>query len=163
LTYRQIIRILIHHLKTYLIFIFSGKLHPKTHGRAYRFFNRQSNYLKHDNNLSNFVDYTSITCRFSIPVRLPEVICVNVIIFNRDNNDSITTTTLIKNVSLQQILQLIEYHKQFNDLPILPMYSATSSSPTTIQNTTNDDSVITQNDDDEPINHNIVVLDEKLL
>jgi len=118
--------------------------------------------LKNSNNLSKFVDYTSITCRFSIPIRLPDVIYVNVIIFNRDNNDS-KTATLIKNVSPQQILGLIEYNKKFYDEPMLPTYSARVSSPTTINNTTNDDLVMLNNKEDEPGNHNIVVLDEKLL
>jgi hypothetical protein len=130
----------------------------KTHGRVYRFFNRKANYLKKANNLSRFVDYTSITCHFSIPIQLPDVIYVNIIIYNRDNNNS-KTDTLIKNVSSQLIFQLIEFNKKFYDKPMLPIYSTTVASPTTINNTTIDDN----NKEDESLNHNIVLLDEKLL
>ena len=124
----------------------------------YRFVNHKSNCLKNANDLSQFVDYTSITCRFSIPIRLPNVIYVNLTAFNRDNNNSLTTTTSIKNLTLPQIHQLIQYYKQFYDEPMLPINSTIISSPTT-----NDDLVIVQNSEDEPINQNIVVLDEKLL
>ncbi|CAF0762309.1 unnamed protein product [Rotaria sp. Silwood1] len=145
---------------------YSEKRRVKTHGRVYRFFNRKANYLQHANNLSRFVDYTSTTCHFSIPIRLPDIIYVNIIIFNRDNNNSITTTS-IKNVSLQDILQLIEYNKKFHDEPMLPTYSARILSPTTMNHTTNDDLVMinaaVDNNDDEPLDDNIAVLDEKLL
>ncbi|CAF4348928.1 unnamed protein product, partial [Adineta steineri] len=43
---------------------YSEKRRIKFHGRIYRFFNHQGNYSKHANNLSKYVDYTSITCRF---------------------------------------------------------------------------------------------------
>ncbi|CAF4188508.1 unnamed protein product, partial [Rotaria sp. Silwood2] len=144
---------------------YSEKRRVKSHGRVYRFFNRKANYFKHANNLSKFVDYTSITCRFSIPIRLPDIIYVNVIIFNRDNNNSITTTS-IKNISLQDILQLIEYNKKFYNEPMLPKYSPGILSPTTMNNMTNDDIVMinaTLDNDDEPLDHSIAVLDEKLL
>jgi hypothetical protein len=115
----------------------------------------------HADNLSRFVDYTSITCHFSIPIRLPDVIYVNIIIFNRDNNNSITAAS-IQNISLQQILQLIEYNKNFYNEPMLPIYSTNRSSPTT-----NDDLVIvnksSDQNEDESLNHNIVVLDEQFL
>jgi len=125
--------------------------------RLYGFFNHQAKFLKNAKNLSRFVDYTSITCRFSIPIRLPDVIYVNVIIFNRDNNNSEIATSL-KNISPQQILQLIEYNKKFYDEPMLPIYSTRVSSPTTIN-----DLVMVDNKENESANHNIVVLDEKLL
>jgi hypothetical protein len=142
-------------------FLFSEKRRAKIHGRIYRFFNRKANYTKHADNLSRFVDYTSITCHFSIPIRLPDVIYVNIIIFNRDNNNSITAAS-IQNISLQQILQLIEYNKNFYNEPMLPIYSTNRSSPTT-----NDDLVIvnksSDQNEDESLNHNIVVLDEQFL
>ncbi|CAF1494043.1 unnamed protein product, partial [Rotaria sordida] len=120
---------------------YSGKRHIKAYSRVHRFFNYLGNYLKHANNLSKFIDYTSITCQFSIPIQLPDVIYVNVIIFNRDNNNSITTTS-IKNISLQDILQLIEYNKKFHDEPMLPIYSSRISSPTTMNNMTHNDFVM---------------------
>jgi hypothetical protein len=46
---------------------------------------------------------------------------------------------------------------------MLPIYSARVLSSTTINNRTNDDLVMVNNIQDEPLNHNIVVLDEKLL
>jgi hypothetical protein len=141
-------------IKIFAFFLFSEKRRTKKHSWIYAFFNHKANYLKNANKLSKFVDYTSITCRFSIPIRLPDVIIVNVIIFNRDNNDS-KTVTLIQNVSPQQILQLIEYNKQFYDEPMLPTYSAIGSSFTTTNNTTNDDLVIVNHKEDEPVNNNI--------
>ncbi|CAF4692902.1 unnamed protein product, partial [Rotaria sp. Silwood2] len=72
---------------------YSGEHREKAYGRVYRFFNHQGNNLKHIKNLSKFIDCTSITCHFSIPIQLPDLIYVNVIIFNRDNNNSITTTS----------------------------------------------------------------------
>ncbi|CAF2071959.1 unnamed protein product, partial [Rotaria magnacalcarata] len=97
-----------------------GNYHAKTHGRIYRFFNHQAKYLKDAENLSKFVDYTSITCHFSIPIPLSHIAFVNVIIYNRDNNNS-TTTISLKNISLQDILSLIEYHKKFYNAPMLPL------------------------------------------
>jgi len=142
--------------------LFSEKRRTKPRQLLHQVFNHRAKFLKNGNNLSKFVDYTSITCRFSIPIRLPDVIYVNVIIFNRDNNNS-KTATLIKNVSPQQILQLIEYNKKFYDEPMLPTYSTRVSSPTTINNTTNDDLVMVNNKEDETENPNIVVLDEQHL
>ncbi|CAF0895825.1 unnamed protein product [Rotaria sordida] len=146
---------------------YSEKRRVKAHGRIHRIFNRKANYLKHANNLSEFVDYTSITCRFSIPIRLPDVIYVNIIIFNRDNNNTLTiASSSIKNISLQDIFQLIEYNKKFYDEPMLPIYSSRISSLTRINNMTPDDLVVINtisDNDDEPLNDNIAVLDEKLL
>ncbi|CAF1139101.1 unnamed protein product [Rotaria sordida] len=148
---------------------YSGKYRVKVYGRVHRFFNHQGNYFKHAENLSKYVDYTSITCHFSIPIQLPDVIYINVIIFNRVNNNSITTTS-IKNISLQDILQLIEYYKKFYNEPMLPIYSSRILSPTTMNNTTHNDLVMinttlddNNDDDDEPLNDDITVLDEKLL
>ncbi|CAF1009967.1 unnamed protein product [Rotaria sordida] len=148
---------------------YSGKYRVKVYGRVHRFFNHQGNYFKHAENLSKYVDYTSITCHFSIPIQLPDVIYINVIIFNRVNNNSITTTS-IKNISLQDILQLIEYYKKFYDEPMLPIYSSRILSPTTMNNMTHNDLVMinttlddNNDDDDEPLNDDITVLDEKLL
>jgi hypothetical protein len=165
LTYQQIIRMLqkpnpiksIYPKLWFDFFLFSEKRRTKIHGRLYRFFNRKANYLRHANNLSRFVDYTLITCRFSIPIRLPDVICVNVIIYNRDNNNSITATS-IKNVPLEQILELIEYNKKFYKEPMLPVYSTNTSFPTT-----NDHLVMVNNNEDESFSHNSVGPDEKLL
>ncbi|CAF4418918.1 unnamed protein product [Rotaria sp. Silwood2] len=119
---------------------YSGKHRVKAYGRVHRFFNHQGNYLKHVKNLSKFIDCTSITCHFSTPIQLPDVIYVNVIIFNRDNNNSITTTSN-KNISLQDILQLIAYNKKFHDEPMLPINSSRISSPTTMNNMTHKDLV----------------------
>ncbi|CAF4746596.1 unnamed protein product [Rotaria sp. Silwood1] len=148
---------------------YSGKHRVKAYGRAHLFFNHQGNYLKHVKNLSKFIDYTSITCHFSMPIQLPDAIYVNVIIFNRDNNNSITTTSN-KNISLQDILQLIEYNKKFHDEPMLPIDSSRISSPTTMNNMIHKDLVMinttldnNNDDDDELLNNNITVLDEKLL
>lgn len=116
----------------------SGKRRVKTHGRFYRLFNRKANYLKHADKYSRFVDYTSITCRFSIPIRLPDVICVNVIIYNRDKSNSITTSS-IKNISFQQITELIGFNKRFYDVPMLPSYSAIVPSPSLQINSTTDE------------------------
>ncbi|CAF0780260.1 unnamed protein product [Adineta ricciae] len=117
---------------------YSGKRRVKTHGRFYRFFNRKANYLKHADKYSRFVDYTSTTCRFSIPIRLPDVICVNVVIYNRDKSNSITTSSM-KNVSFQQIIELIEFNKKFYNVPVLPSYSTIVSSPSLQINSTTDD------------------------
>jgi hypothetical protein len=123
----------------------------------------------HANNLSQFVDYTSITCRFSIPIRLPDVICVNITIYNRDNNNSISTATTaaIKNVSSERIRELIDYNGKFYTEPMLPTYSNMIASTGTIHNMAADDETLvidhSNNDDDEPLTNNIVVLDEKLL
>ena len=165
-TYQEIIRMLtnIKIINLPSFFSFSGKSSRKTHSRLYRFVNRQANYLKHAANSSKFVDYTSITCRFSIPIRLPDVIYTNMIIFNRDNNDSITTST-IKNISLKQILQLIEYNRKFYEEPMLPIYMSNISSSTTVNYTTIKDDLVMikstlDNNDDEPNNLNVAVLDE---
>ncbi|CAF4912541.1 unnamed protein product [Rotaria sp. Silwood1] len=147
---------------------YSEKHRVKAYDHVHRFFNHPDNHLKHANNLSKFIDYTSITCYFSIPIQLPNVIYVHVIIFNRDNNNSITTTSN-KNISLQDILQLIECNKKFHDEPMLPINSSRISSPTTMNNMTHNDLVMinttldNNNDDDEPLNDNIAVCDEKLL
>ena len=144
----------------YSLWISSEKRRMKTHGRVYRFFNHKANFIKQANALARFVDYTSITCRFSIPIRLPEIGYVNIIIYNRDNHTS-KTSTPAENISLQDILQLIEFNKKFHNEPILPSYSAIASSPTT----TDDFNVMNDDDgDDAPTSpDNIVVLDEKLL
>ncbi|UJR35359.1 hypothetical protein I4U23_028116 [Adineta vaga] len=141
---------------------YSGKRRTKSHGRFYRIFNRKANYLKNATKLSRFVDYSSVTCRFSIPILLPDVICINVIIYNRDENNSLTTNS-IKNVSLQQIVQLIEFNKKFHTKPMLPSYSTIVPSPSIQINTNSND-----DDDDElivvhPNEDNIGVLDEKPL
>ncbi|CAF0814063.1 unnamed protein product [Adineta steineri] len=127
---------------------YSEKRRIKFHGRIYRFFNHQGNYSKHANNLSKYVDYTSITCRFSIPIQIPDVICINIIIFNRDNNNSLTATSM-KNVPLQQIVELIDFNKQFYDKLILPTYSTIIPSPSIYNNIINDDVVIINNAEDE--------------
>jgi len=80
-----------------------------------------------------------------------------VIIFNRDNNNSKTVTS-VENISSQQLLELLEYNKSYYDEPMLPTYSTIVPSPTTT-----DDLGMTNNKDDQSSDHNIVVLDEKLL
>ncbi len=113
--------------------------------------------MKNANKFNRFVDYTSITCHFSIPTRLPDVIYINVIIFNRDNNNSETVTS-IQNITSQQLVELIEYNKSFYDEPRLPTYSTIVPSPTTT-----DDLGMTNTKEDQSSDLNIVVLDEKLL
>lgn len=135
----------------------SEKRRVKKHGRVYRFFNHRSNFIKHANALARYVDYTSISCRFSIPIRLPEIAYVNIIIYNRDNNNS-KTTTPVEKISLGEILQLIEFNKKFYKEPILPSYSNMASSLTTT-----DDFNVVENNDVPLSTDNIVVLDEKLL
>jgi hypothetical protein len=105
---------------------------------VHRFFNRKANYLKHASDLSRFVDYTSITCHFSIPIRLPAVISINVIIYNRDKNNGIAATS-IKNVSHQQMLELIDFNRKFYAKPFLPTYSTIVSSPSIQMNASTDD------------------------
>lgn len=148
------------------LFSSSQNYRSKQHGRAYRFLNRKANYLTHATKLARFVDYTSITCRYSIPIRLPNVIYVNLIIFNRDTNNSHSTPST-KNTSPDLILQLIGYNKKFYDQPILPNYSTMISSVTTVHTMADDDRVIvpmhSDNKDEESLSPNIVVLDEKLL
>lgn len=102
---------------------YSEKRRFKNHGRIYRFVNYRSKHTKLSEAPSRFVDYTSITCRFSIPIRLPDVIYVNIIIYNRDNNHASTNST-INNLSPQDIHHLIQFYKQFYDKPQLPTYSA---------------------------------------
>jgi hypothetical protein len=80
-----------------------------------------------------------------------------VIIFNRDNNNSKTVTS-VENISSQQLLELLEYNKIYYDEPMLPTYSTIVPSPTTT-----DDLGMANNKDDQSSDHNIVVLDEKLL
>jgi len=110
----------------------------ETHGIVYRYFNRTANYLKHAKKFSRFVDYTSITCRFPIPIGLPEVICVNTIIFNRDNNNK-------NDRPLEQVARLIDFNKKFYDQPMLPTDSTRISSITTAQTTENNDVIIDRN------------------
>ncbi|CAF3352002.1 unnamed protein product [Rotaria socialis] len=146
---------------------YSHKRYIKSHGRVYRFFNRKANYTKISKNLSQFVDYTSITCRFSIPIEIPEVAYISVIIFNRYTNNS-TTITSTKNITLQDICQLIEFNKKFYDQPMLPSNLPMASSLTTNNNnTTNDDLLMINNapnnNDDDLLDNNIAVLDEKFL
>ncbi|CAF5109460.1 unnamed protein product, partial [Rotaria magnacalcarata] len=145
---------------------YSHKQCIKPHGRVYRFSNRKGNYTKISKNLSKFVDYTSITCRFSIPIEIPEVAYISVIIFNRYTNNSMTTSS-IKNITLQDICQLIEFNKKFYDQPMLPSNLPITSSLTTNNNTTNDDLLMINNapdnNDDDILDNNIAVLDEKLL
>lgn len=124
----------------------------------YRFFNHKANFIKHAYALARFVDYTSISCRFSIPIRLPEIIYVNLIIYNRDHNNSKSITPL-QNVTLQDVLQLIEFNKKFYHEPIVPMYSAMALSPTT---TTDDFNVVNNDDGQSSTSDSSVVLDEKL-
>lgn len=74
----------------------------------------------------------------------------------------------MKNITLQDVLQLINYNKNYHPEPILPTFSPMISSATTLQTVTTDDVAITtqptEHDDDEPLlTSNIVVLDEKLL
>jgi len=107
---------------TQIYFLFSEKRRFKTHGRVYRFVNYRSERANTSQSPSRFVDYTSITCRFSIPIRLPDVIYVNVIIHNRDNNNA-TANVILKNLSEQDIRQLIEFQKKFYHQPRLPTYS----------------------------------------
>lgn len=131
----------------------------KKHGRVYRFFNHKANFIKHANALARYVDYTSISCRFSIPIRLPEIIYVNLIIYNRDHNNSKTIIPL-QNLTPQDVLQLIEFNQKFYNEPIVPTYSTTALSPTT----TMDDFNVINNTEVQPSTpDNIVVLDEKLL
>ena len=147
--------------------LFRQKFLPKTHGRIYRHFNRKAKYLTDATKLARFVDYTSATCRFSIPILLPDLIYVNIIIFNRDQNNSHSNSSM-KNITLQDVVQLINYNKKYYPKPILPTFLPMISSATTLQTVTTDDVGITtqptEHDDDEPLlTSNIVVLDEKLL
>ncbi|CAF1136833.1 unnamed protein product [Rotaria magnacalcarata] len=136
-----------------------------SHGRIYRFFYREETYTKPTKNSSSFVDYTSATCRFSIPIPLSEVAFVNIIIFNRDHNDS-TTTVSIKNITLEDISRLIQFNKKFYTEPLLPIHSAHVASSTRNNNTTNHNvflvDITSDKNDHESLNHNISVLDEKL-
>ncbi|CAF4750014.1 unnamed protein product, partial [Rotaria magnacalcarata] len=136
-----------------------------SHGRIYRFFYREETCTKPTKNSSSFVDYTSATCRFSIPIPLSEVAFVNIIIFNRDHNDS-TTTVSIKNITLEDISRLIQFNKKFYTEPLLPIHSAHVASSTRNNNTTNHNvflvDITSDKNDHESLNHNISVLDEKL-
>ena len=138
-----------------LHFSFSGHYRNKKRGRIYRLLNRKSNYIKNVENV-DFVDYTSINCRFSTPTKLPEIICLNIIVFNRENN-SISTTS-IKNVSLQKILSLIEYNKRFYPEPLFLSYSLATSSVRMPNATTSEN--LSDDIDNERLQRNTAVLDE---
>ena len=94
---------------------------------------------------------------------------MNIIIYNRDNNNSITTATTaaIKDVSSERIRELIDYNAKFYTEPALLTYSNMIASTGTIHNMVTDDETLVVDhanmDDDEPLTNNIVVLDEKLL
>jgi hypothetical protein len=96
---------------------------------------------KFNNPLPKF-DYTSISCHFSIPIKLPEVICINIIIYDHNNNNSITTT--LKNVPLEKIIELIEYNRQLYKESILPLSLSKNSNATTTDN-------LIRIEDDDPI------------
>ena len=155
------------HFSFITIDFFREKLRPKTHGRMYRHFNRQAKYLTNATKLARFVDYTSITCRFSIPIRLPDVIYVNILVFNRDNNNNAHSNTSIKTITPQDVLNLITYIKKYHPDLMLPIFSPMISSVTTLQTMTTDDAALVTHQpehDDEPLlTSNIVVLDEQLL
>ncbi|CAF1511366.1 unnamed protein product [Didymodactylos carnosus] len=145
-----------------MMICYSEKRHIK-YGRVRNFFNRKPKYIQDRIISSRFIDYTSISCHFTIPVFLPEVICVNIIIFNRDND----TTTSLKNISFDEIIKLIAYNKQFYYGPMLP--SHLTIVPTVTNTTDNtevamtDELVMVDNNDNEMFDQNIVVLDETLL
>ncbi|CAF0727699.1 unnamed protein product [Didymodactylos carnosus] len=133
------------------------------HGLLYRFFNCGPKYLYHNDKYTP-VDYTSVSCHFSIPIQLPEVICVSIIIYNRDNSDN--TMVSLKNVSLDDIVQLIHYNSQYYKTPVLPRSIVRNMDKN--QNNNNDDDPIHQDNllapsTDDELSSNIVQLDENLL
>lgn len=133
------------------VFFFRHKLRVKTHGKMYRYFNYEGKYKKNAK-AAKFVDYTSVTCRFTIPIRLPEIAYVNVIIFNRENNNSITATAL-KNVTIEDIRQLLDFDKKCYDERMLPTCVPGVSSLDRNDSMTTDDVVVVnvsrdKNDDD---------------